>query len=193
MECMGGRDWSSRRQRRQRASVCRAACRSIPLEVRLSLPNTPNGTEEDFRWFVGALGSAHAAENRGRQHRSSRVRLEYWPGRLCTGRAPDADEEGLAYRQASAVGCGTANKRRKRQTRTIYKYKALNRCLQSAAALCLILRFPIRYRLPLHGIRAEHCPGLSSLVWAEEFRLRFFDTIHSRNGDSFAVCDSLVK
>jgi hypothetical protein len=26
----------------------------------------------------------------------------------------------------------------------------LNRCLQPAVALCLILRFPIRYRLPLH-------------------------------------------
>jgi hypothetical protein len=32
----------------------------------------------------------------------------------------------------------------------IYIYEVLNRCLQSAIALCLILRFPIRYRLPLH-------------------------------------------
>jgi hypothetical protein len=28
-------------------SVCRAACRSFPLEVRRSLPNTPNGAHED--------------------------------------------------------------------------------------------------------------------------------------------------
>ena len=47
------------------------ACRSFPLEVRLSLPNTPNGADENFRWSVGALGFAHAAENWGRQHRSS--------------------------------------------------------------------------------------------------------------------------
>jgi hypothetical protein len=33
-------------------------------------------------------------------------------------------------------------------TRTIYK--VLNRCFQPAVPLCLILRFPIRYRLPLH-------------------------------------------
>jgi hypothetical protein len=32
--------------------------------------------------------------------------------------------------------------------RTIYK--VLNRCLQPAVALCPILRFPIRYRLPRH-------------------------------------------
>src|SRR5258708_4435587 len=33
-------------------------------------------------------------------------------------------------------------------TRTIYK--VLNRCLQPAVALCLVLCFPLRYRLPLH-------------------------------------------
>ena len=33
-------------------------------------------------------------------------------------------------------------------SRTIYKVR--NRCLQPAVALCLIFRFPIRYRLPLH-------------------------------------------
>jgi hypothetical protein len=38
--------------------------------------------------------------------------------------------------------------------RTIYK--VLNRRLQPAVALCLILRFPIRYRLPLH---IERCIG----------------------------------
>ena len=68
---MGGQVWSSRTQHRQRASVCKAACRSFPPAIRLSLPNTLNGADEDFRWSVGALGSAHAAENRGRQHRSS--------------------------------------------------------------------------------------------------------------------------
>jgi putative NADPH-quinone reductase len=31
----------------------------------------PYKLKQDFRWSVGALGSAHAAENRGRQHRSS--------------------------------------------------------------------------------------------------------------------------
>jgi hypothetical protein len=35
-------------------------------------------------------------------------------------------------------------------------YKALNRLLQAAVALCLILRFPIRYCLPLH---IERCIG----------------------------------
>jgi hypothetical protein len=48
-----------------------AACRSIPLEVRLSLPNTPNGADGHFGWSVGAFSSAQAAEDSGRQHGSA--------------------------------------------------------------------------------------------------------------------------
>jgi len=40
------------------------------------------------------------------------------------------------------------------QPRTIYK--VLNHCLQPTLALWLVLRFPIRYRLPLH---IEWCIG----------------------------------
>jgi hypothetical protein len=39
--------------------------------------------------------------------------------------------------------------KKKLPTLTITIYE-VNRCLQPAVALCLILRFPIRYRLPLH-------------------------------------------
>jgi hypothetical protein len=35
-------------------------------------------------------------------------------------------------------------------------------------------------------IRGGTIPTVFEPLWADEFRLRFFDTIHSRNGDSFA-------
>ena len=87
---------------------------------------------------------------------------EYWPGRPCTGRALDVDEEGLAYRQSSALGCGKANKRRKYQT-GLYIYKVRDRCLQPAVPLCLILRLPIRYRLPLHIERCIRSPAFERI------------------------------
>jgi hypothetical protein len=42
-------------------------------------------------------------------------------------------------------------------------YKVLNRCLQLAVALCLILRFPIRYRLPLHIERFIGSPAFERM------------------------------
>jgi hypothetical protein len=42
-------------------------------------------------------------------------------------------------------------------------YKVLNHCLQPAVALCLILRFPIRYRLPLHIERCIRSPAFERI------------------------------
>jgi hypothetical protein len=42
-------------------------------------------------------------------------------------------------------------------------YKVLNRRLQPAVALCLILRFPIRYRLPLHIERCICSPAFERI------------------------------
>src|SRR3984885_13492635 len=46
-------------------------------------------------------------------------------------------------------------------TRTIYKVRG--RCLQPAVALCLILCFPIRYRLPLHVERCICSPAFQRM------------------------------
>jgi hypothetical protein len=120
----------------------------FPLEVRLSLPNTPNGADEDFRWSVGALGSAHPTENRGRQHRSSACKAGN------SGLADLAPDERLTLTKKDSHTGRVARKDVERQTkgesipRTIYK--VLNRGLPPAVALCLILRLPLRYGLPLH-------------------------------------------
>ena len=45
--------------------------------------------------------------------------------------------------------------------RTIYKVRS--RCLQPAVALCLILCFPIRYRLPLHVERCICSPAFERM------------------------------
>jgi hypothetical protein len=68
----------------------------------------------------------------------------------------------IAMWRSSALGCGKANKRRTYHPGTIYK--VLNRCLQPAIALCLILRFPIRYRLPLH---IERCICSTAFEWID--------------------------
>jgi hypothetical protein len=120
----------------------------FPLEVRLSLPNTRNGADEDFRWSVGAPGSAHAAEDRSRQHRSSPRKAGN------TGLADLAPDERLTLTEKNSHTGRLAREDVERQTKGESSRPGLYiRCsmaVQPAIALCLILRFPIRYRLPLH-------------------------------------------
>jgi hypothetical protein len=55
---------------------------------------------------------------------------------------------GLAYGQGSALRMWKG--KQKAKVPTVYVYKVSSPVLQPALALCLILRFPLRYRLPLH-------------------------------------------
>jgi hypothetical protein len=97
----------------------------------------------------------------GRQHWSSACKAGN------TGLADLALDERLTLTRKDSHTGSVARQDVERQTKgedplSDY-YKVLKRCLQPAVPLCLILRFPIRYRLPLHIERCIRSPAFERM------------------------------